>query len=372
MAIMCLIGAINIGLSPSANAANVTFSQTFTLNSVPNSSVINAWESFRSQLTGTYTSFTWSNNIGASVTVSDATKIQTLANALRTGTSTSAVIGASTWYVGIGCGGTTGYSTAVEFSNQGTCSCATGFSIRPLINNANWGGSNGTTCGASTQTITITFFDSAPDTTPPTFTSSSSFSTAENIATSANVATIKVSESATVTISAGADAARFNVVTSDSVTVFIRFKVSPNFEAPSDVGANNVYDLTLTATDAASNAGTQSITITVTDVVDTSSFNSLALAGSVTTATFRSAIQINASVTVASRITFRAANILIPGCKSILATGSGSTFTVSCSWKPSKRGGVTLTATSVPTNVTISGASANPIAVSVINRTGPR
>lgn len=228
--------------------------------------------------------------------------------------------------------------------------------------------SNSLNSGAGYVTITPV----VPDTTPPTFTSSSSFSVAENIATSANAATIKVSESATVTISAGADAARFNVVTSDSVTVFIRFKVSPNFEAPSDVGANNVYELTLTATDAASNAGTQSITITVTDVLDTSAFNSFALAGSVTTATFRSAIQINASVTVASRITFRAGNIAIPGCKSILATGSGSTFTVSCNWKPSNRGGVTLSAASVPTNVTISGASAAPINVSVVNRSGPR
>jgi hypothetical protein len=31
-----------------------------------------------------------------------------------------------------------------------------------------------------------------------------------------------------------------------------------------------------------------------------------------------------------------------------------------------------LTATSVPTNGTISGASANPISVSVVNRSGPR
>lgn len=212
----------------------------------------------------------------------------------------------------------------------------------------------------------------AVDTTPPTFSSSASFSISENIASSSNAATIKVSESATVTISSGADAARFNIVASDSVTALIRFKVSPDFEAPADVGGNNVYEITLTATDAASNAGTQSITITVTDVVDTSSFNSFALAGGVTTATFRGSIQINASVTVASRITFRAANMVIPGCKSILASGSGSTFTVSCSWKPSKRGAVLLTASSAPTSAGITGAMATPINLNVINRSGRR
>ena len=64
----------------------------------------------------------------------------------------------------------------------------------------------------STIKFKATGTPAAPDTTAPTFTSSSSFSAAENISTSSNAATIKVSESATVTISAGADAARFNIV----------------------------------------------------------------------------------------------------------------------------------------------------------------
>ena len=212
----------------------------------------------------------------------------------------------------------------------------------------------------------------APDTTPPTFTSSSSFSAAENISTSANAATIKVSESATVTISSGVDAALFNIITSDSVTAFIRFKVSPNFEAPSDSGGNNVYDLVLTATDAANNSGTQTITITVTDVVDTSSFNSLALAGSVTTATFRSAILITASVSVASRVTFTVNGKVLPGCKNRLTSGSGSSHSVNCNWKPSRRGDVTLTAAATPTGAGITSANANPVSIRVGNRTGAR
>jgi len=370
--VLLLLGAINIGLSPSASATNVTFSQTFTLNTVANSTIVNAWESFRSRLSGSYNSFTWSSSNGASITVSDATKIQTLANALRAGTSTSTTIGAATWSVGIGCGGTSGYPVAVEFSNQGTCSCAAGYSLRPLIGNPNWGGSNGSTCSASTQTITITFFSSAPDTTAPTFTSSSSFSVAENIAISANAATIKVSESATVTISSGVDAALFNIITSDSVTALIRFKVSPNFEAPSDSGANNVYDLVLTATDPANNAGTQTITITVTDVVDTSSFNSLALAGSVTTATFRSAILITANVSVASRVTFTVNGKVLPGCKNRLTSGTGSSHSVNCNWRPSVRGDVSLTAAASPTGAGIANTNAAPLIIRVGNRTGAR
>ena len=207
------------------------------------------------------------------------------------------------------------------------------------------------------------------DVTSPTFTSSSSFSAAENIATSANAATIKVSESATVTISSGVDAALFNIVTSDTVTVFIRFKTSPNFESPSDNGGNNVYDLVLTATDLASNAGTQSITITVTDVVDTSAFNSLALGGA---ATFRQVVTITANVSVASRVTFRAKNVIIAGCKNKLTSGSSPNIIATCSWRPSMRGAVTLTATASPTGAGISSTSATPISVMVGNRSGNR
>ena len=223
---------------------------------------------------------------------------------------------------------------------------------------------------SSHGSVTITAV--APDTTAPTFTSSSSFSAAENIATSATVATIQVSESATVTISSGADAARFNISRSETNTAIIKFNVSPDFEAPADVGGNNVYEITLTATDAASNAGTQSITITVTNVVDTSSFNSLALAGSATTAAFRTVVVITANVTVASKVSFKVNGKVLPGCKNKLATGSSSSFSVTCSWRPSNRGTVSLTATATPTGAGISSTISNPVNIMVDRRTGSR
>jgi hypothetical protein len=172
-----------------------------------------------------------------------------------------------------------------------------------------------------------------------------------------------------VTISSGVDASLFNITTSDTVTVFIRFKASPNFEAPSDSGGNNVYDLVLTATDLASNSGTQTITITVTDVVDTSAFNSFALSGS---ATYRQVVTITANVSVASRVTFRARNVIIAGCKNKLTSGSSPNIVATCSWRPSIRGAVTLTATAAPTGAGVSSTSATPISVMVGNRVGVR
>jgi hypothetical protein len=104
------------------------------------------------------------------------------------------------------------------------------------------------------------------DTTAPSFTNSTTFSFQENSATSSNAATITVNESSTVSINSGSDSALFTVVASDSVTARIRFLSSPNFESPTDVGANNGYELSIRATDRVGNFANLSITISVTNV----------------------------------------------------------------------------------------------------------
>ena len=195
---------------------------------------------------------------------------------------------------------------------------------------------------------------------------------AENIATSATAATIRVSESATVSISSGVDAARFNISRSDTDTAIIRFNISPDYEAPIDSGGDNIYNLTLTATDAAANSGSQSIMITVTNVVDTSSFSLFQLAGGATTAVYRTAIVITATVNVVSKITFRMNGKVLPGCKNRTAAVSGSDFTATCSWRPSNRGSVALTALATPTGAGITSATSAPISIRVGNRTGAR
>ncbi len=61
----------------------------------------------------------------------------------------------------------------------------------------------------------------------------------------------------------GGDGARFTINSSSGVLSFV---VAPDFEAPSDVGANNVYDLTVRVSDGAGGFDTQSIAVTVADV----------------------------------------------------------------------------------------------------------
>ena len=45
------------------------------------------------------------------------------------------------------------------------------------------------------------------------------------------------------------------------------FKAAPNFEAPGDAGADNVYDITVTVSDGVETVS-QSVAITVTDVAE--------------------------------------------------------------------------------------------------------
>ena len=327
----------------------------------------------------------WPGGGGGGSASIGATPVNNVSAAGKGGSGTlNSISGTSVCYAtGGGAGTKATYTAGAAGDCGGTASpnggAGTTGSITPATPTANTGAGGGGSGWSESADLVggngasgIVIVQYTLDTTPPTFTSSSSFSATENIATSATAATIRVSESATVTISSGADAARFNIARSETNTAIIKFNVSPDFEAPADVGSNNVYEITLTATDTAANAGTQSITITVTDVVDTSSFNSLALAGSATTATYRTSVVITANVTVASRVTFRVSGKVLPGCKNKLATGSGSSFSVTCNWRPSNRGQVNLTAAATPTGAGISSATSNALSIRVGNRTGSR
>ena len=314
--------------------------------------------------TGSGTKGSWGGNAGISFT----TGSNGGSNIMSSGTSTLDTFGG--FGGGAGAGAHNNYEADAGGGGGYSGGGGGGYRVGAGGGGGNYVGgtyvSNSLNSGVGYVTISVA------DSTAPTFTSSSSFSAAENIATSATAATIQVSESATVTISSGADAARFNIARSETNTAIIKFNASPDFEAPADVGGNNVYEITLTATDAAANAGTQSITITVTDVVDTSGFNSLALAGSATTASYRTAVVITANITVASKVTFRINGKILPGCKNKSTTGSSPNIVATCTWKPSIRGNVSLTAAATPTGAGISSATATPVSIMVGNRTGTR
>jgi hypothetical protein len=211
------------------------------------------------------------------------------------------------------------------------------------------------------------FFDQGvdADTTAPTFPSAETFNVAENTTA---VATITTSESATITLDSGDDRLKFSLTRLTDSSASLTFLLAPNFEVPTDVGINNVYVVVIKAVDSSSNIGYETLTITVTDVVDTSSFSSFALTGNPTSVNFNKPINLVAVVTVASRITFTANQKRIPGCISKLATGSAGSFTATCSWKPTQRGFLTLSSQSVPVGAGITGAISSNVRIFVSPR----
>lgn len=208
-----------------------------------------------------------------------------------------------------------------------------------------------------------------PDITAPTFPSAETFNIAEN---STSVGSITTSESATISIDGGEDRLKFSLTRQSTTVASLAFIAAPDFETPSDVGANNTYVLVFKGVDSSNNSGYETVTVTVTDVVDTTSFSAFSIAGNARSASYREAVSLTATVTVASKITFYSNGKRIAGCISKLATGSGSTYTSICSWKPTQNGYATLTSQAVPVSAGISGASSSKLSVFVGKRSSTR
>ena len=102
----------------------------------------------------------------------------------------------------------------------------------------------------------------------PSFASGNSASFAENgtgVAYTA-LATPRVSGSMSYSISGGADSAQFSINSNSGV---VGFASSPDFETPTDVGGDNVYNLVISATESGNTrSATQSVAVTVSDVGD--------------------------------------------------------------------------------------------------------
>jgi hypothetical protein len=100
----------------------------------------------------------------------------------------------------------------------------------------------------------------------PTITSSAAVSVAENTTSAGSVTGTDPDAGTTLAYSlvGGVDAAQFSI---DSVTGALSFLKAPNFELPTDDGANTIYNLTVQVSDGTLKA-TQNLAITVTDVAE--------------------------------------------------------------------------------------------------------
>ena len=115
-----------------------------------------------------------------------------------------------------------------------------------------------------TDTAAVTVNITGVNDNSPVFTTSNAISVAENttavgtvIATDADLP----AQTVTYTITGGADSAKFSLTTGGVLT----FKTAPNFESPTDVGANNVYEVIVTANDGSGRTTPRTINVTVTN-----------------------------------------------------------------------------------------------------------
>lgn len=101
-------------------------------------------------------------------------------------------------------------------------------------------------------------------------------------------------------------------------------------------------------------------------------FSNISIVGNPTTATFRAANTISATVDVPSLITFFAGKARIAGCVSVATSGSGSNNVATCSWKPTIKGAQVITAEAAPVAAGLAGTSTTSARIAVVARSTRR
>ena len=208
-----------------------------------------------------------------------------------------------------------------------------------------------------------------PDIVAPTLTSPDTFTVAENYSISLNIGLIVANESATLTIAAGGDGSQFTILYSDTASAYIRFSASPDFEGPTDTGANNIYDISITAIDAAGNSRTRVINVRVTNVNEPSTTSIPVTAGEVYKGI---AISLTVTVNAPGKVRFFMDGKRIANCLSVPTSGTYPNYTAACSWKPAVTARHTVSATLSPSDNTFSASTSQVGTFWVLKRTNRR
>jgi hypothetical protein len=134
--------------------AGFTYSASFSGNVSSSSPQCISWQNYVATLPAsglTQVSISGSGAGSTPAICNVPSAVQQLANALRTSSSANVSCNGFSWSVG-SCGN--GYTLSTTGS---PCNCDFGYTVRPCIDNDNWGAANGNTCNNSPQTLTVTF-----------------------------------------------------------------------------------------------------------------------------------------------------------------------------------------------------------------------
>jgi len=214
------------------------------------------------------------------------------------------------------------------------------------------------------RTITETFnleFTAAADVTAPTITSASTFTTPENIA---YVHQLTANEPVTWTKTGGADAAAYTLNSSaGTITLSAR-----DFDVAGDSDGNNTYIVNILATDAAGNSAPQTITGTITNVLEGTPATLSPLTGSIASNATEGTVILDLPDKVEGevrtftpndgRFLFNTAGDLIRGMTAVTPGTVNGTITRTRNGQPVDAPNVVLTVTDAgaalaPTNITL-------------------
>ncbi len=155
---------------------------------------------------------------------------------------------------------------AITLTAAGAASLANNYEATPNSQTLTVAVSDGT----NTTTIEVKLNETNVDDTPPAITgpSGAAGDPASGISVQEGqtaVVKLTASEGVTWSITGGNEAGKFQIAPDGTIT----FVTAPDFENPTDSDTNNTYILVVTATDAAGNVSTQTITVTVLNIDDT-------------------------------------------------------------------------------------------------------
>jgi hypothetical protein len=225
------------------------------------------------------------------------------------------------------------------------------------------GASNATN---QTLTVTISNVNEAPTISINSFSDTHSITQAENIASLIIYAATDVDAGTSFTWSlSGTDAADFSIVPSTGV---LTFAANPDFEAPADSDANNVYVVVVTVSDGAL-TDTQTLTVTFTNANEGATINSPTISSTV----YKGVVEtITVTINVSGKVRFFVGGKRISTCKDRVTAGSYPNNSATCLWKPPVTGRQVLTATLTPTDSTFSASTSAQTVVQVRKRTTTR
>lgn len=211
---------------------------------------------------------------------------------------------------------------------------------------------------ASASSITVVI-----DATPPSLEPSSGISVAEN---QTSISTLTSNETVTMQMTDGVDSLTVNFNTSTGV---LTFKQAQDYEAPADSNADRIYVVRIQVTDIAGNWRYRDISITLTNVNESSTLS----APSISSTVYKGVVEtITVTINVSGKVRFFVGGKRISTCKDRVTSGSYPNNSATCLWKPPVTGRQVLTATLTPTDSTFSTSTSAPTLVQVRKRTTTR